>query len=174
MTQIIFTGVSGSWKTTLMNKLVNERDAVRPIQFTTRKPRNDNELDEYVFLTKEQFITKLENGDFIEYVYYNWEYYAITKYFDRNVSNIFIVEPTWKSQIIKYFKSKWIKYISFFIELSEENAKERMENRWDTVQKIESRLEDFKYFCPEANDIVLDWRISIEKLSAIVKKYAHL
>lgn len=43
----------------------------RPIQYTTRLPRDDSELDTYVFLTKPQFYTKLENGDFIEFTEYN-------------------------------------------------------------------------------------------------------
>jgi guanylate kinase len=65
----------------------------KPLQFTTRKPRDDKELDDYVFLTKEQFIRKLDNGDFIEHIVYNGEYYAITKYFDTSKSNVFVADP---------------------------------------------------------------------------------
>ena len=43
----------------------------RPIQYTTRQPRDDKELDIYVFLTQDQFFIKLANGDFAEFTEYN-------------------------------------------------------------------------------------------------------
>jgi guanylate kinase len=57
--------VSASGKTTLQEELL-KRDWNRPYNFTTRKPRSEEELDEYVFITKEQFFEKMEKGDFLE------------------------------------------------------------------------------------------------------------
>jgi guanylate kinase len=56
-----------------MEKLLEEypHSFGRPIQYTTRKPRNDKELDIYVFLTRTQFMDKLDNGDFAEFTEYN-------------------------------------------------------------------------------------------------------
>lgn len=172
--QIILTWVSSSWKTTLMKELVKRWKAFRPIQFTTRPPRDDSELDDYVFLTKSQFVKKLENWDFMEYIFYNGEYYAISKYFDETKSNIFIVEPAWKAQIIKHFKLNNVRHISLYLELEYEEARRRLMDRGESIATIESRLEDFKYFCPEANDIVLDWSNSIQRNLSLVIKYSHL
>jgi guanylate kinase len=41
------------------------------VSFTTRKPRNDEELDTYVFLTRKQFARKMFNGDFMETEVFN-------------------------------------------------------------------------------------------------------
>ena len=69
---IMLTGVSGSGKTTLKDYLLENHPDVfaQPIQYTTRPQRFDTELDEYVFLSKELFFKKLNNGDFCEYVKY--------------------------------------------------------------------------------------------------------
>ena len=77
----------------------------KPIQYTTRKRRFDTELDDYVFLTKETFMRKLINGDFVEFTEYNKELYAIGKYFDLDKSNIFIAEPVGREALQRYFKT---------------------------------------------------------------------
>lgn len=161
--QIILTGVSWSWKTTVMEKIFQQfkETTWKPIQFTTRKPRSDSELDQYVFLTREQFYTKLDNWDFMEWTEYNWNLYAVSRYFDTSVSNVFIVEPAWKAQLIKHFLTEGIPYASFYIHISADVAKERMMNRGDSVGNIEKRLKDFLYFSHNENDIILDWEMSI-------------
>lgn len=156
--QIILTWVSWSWKTTIMEELLKDypHSFGRPIQYTTRKPRSDSELDSYVFLTKPQFFTKLENWDFIEFTEYNWNFYAISSIIDTTRSNIFIVEPVGRASLKKYFHTHNIPYKGYYLEITEEETKNRMINRWDSVQVIEERLKDFKYFCQEIDDKVLD------------------
>lgn len=156
--QIILTWVSWSWKTTLMEKLLKEfpNNFSRPIQFTTRQPRSQEELDSYVFLTKAQFYKKLENGDFMEFTEYNWELYAISLHFNANTSNIFIVEPVGRASLKKHFHQNNIPYRWFYLEINEKDVLERMMGRWDSAKTIEKRLLDFKYFYPEVDDKVLD------------------
>lgn len=163
--QFIITWVSGSWKTTIMESLLKEYPAHfwRPIQYTTREPRDDKELDSYVFLTKSQFYKKLENGDFIEFTEYNWNLYAISAYIDTNLSNIFIVEPVGRAALKKFFHQNAIPYRWMYLELDEAEAKNRMINRWDSKKSIETRLEDFKYFHPEVDDKILDASIPISR-----------
>lgn len=135
----------------------------RPIQYTTRPQRDDKELDSYVFISKEQFYKKLENGDFMEFTEYNNQFYGISLHFPRTVSNIFIVEPVWRAALKKFFHQNSIPYKGFYLELDEEEAKNRMMNRWDNKKSIETRLEDFKYFHPEIDDKILDASISIAR-----------
>lgn len=172
--QLVITWVSGSWKTTIMESLLKDYPNYfwRPIQYTTRQPRDDKELDSYVFLTKAQFYTKLENGDFIEFTEYNWNLYAISAYIDTTLSNIFIVEPVWRASIKKFFHKNDIPYRGIYLELDEEEAKNRMMNRGDNKISITARLEDFKYFHPEVDDKILDASIPISRNIEFIAKSA--
>lgn len=164
MKQIILTGVSGSWKTSIAEQLFKQYPSScgKPIQFTTRKPRSDEELDQYVFLTKEQFYTKLDNWDFMEWTEYNWNLYAVSRYFDHSVSNVYIVEPAWKAQLVKHFLQEGIAFASYYISIPEEVAIERMMNRGDSVKTIEARKRDFLYFDAMPQDVVLDWELTLQ------------
>lgn len=163
--QIILTWVSGSWKSSIMDDLIKDYplNFAKPIQYTTRQPRDDKELDSYVFLTKEQFFKKMENGDFIEFTQYNWNLYAISSYINTDISNVFIVEPVGRAALKKFFHQNAVPYRWFYLEIEEIEAKNRMMNRWDTKQSIDARLEDFKYFHPEVDDKILDASIPIKR-----------
>ncbi|MAQ00219.1 MAG: guanylate kinase [Flavobacteriaceae bacterium] len=67
---IVIAAPSGSGKTTLVNKLLNESklDLSFSISATSRNPRS-NELDgkNYFFLSKEEFIKKIKNKEFLEW-----------------------------------------------------------------------------------------------------------
>ena len=129
----------------------------RPLQYTTRKPRSDAEKDEYVFLTYTQFMKKLINWDFIEYVEYNQELYAIGKYFDTTKTNVFIAEPVWREALKRYFKLNSIPFLPVYIKVDKDSINERLELRGSSVHEIDERMKDFKYFYPWKTDIVVDW-----------------
>lgn len=61
------------------------------LNFTTREPRNEKELDDYVFLSKEQFLYKMEKGDFAEYTFYNGNWYGVSKFISPK--SVLIMEP---------------------------------------------------------------------------------
>lgn len=64
---LVVSGPSGSGKTTLCRRLADEGEAHYSISCTTRSPRpGETNGKDYHFLTREQFVSKLENGDFIE------------------------------------------------------------------------------------------------------------
>ena len=157
--QLILTWVSWSWKTTVMRGLLNAYPLLysRPIQYTTRQPRNENEKDEYVFLTTPQFTRKLVNWDFIEYIEYNKELYAIWKYFDTTKTNIFIAEPVGRAALKKFFNLNDIPFVSVYINVDEEEITRRLESRGSPVHEIDLRLRDFKYFSSSNWDIEVDW-----------------
>ena len=76
---IVIAAPSGSGKTTIVNKLLKEKNLNLSfsVSATSRAPRN-NEVDglNYFFLTKDEFIKKIENKEFIEWeeVYENTYY----------------------------------------------------------------------------------------------------
>lgn len=167
--QVIITWPSWSGKTTLLRNLLVKYPTKysKPLQYTTRKPRNDREYDDYVFLTREQFMKKLTNWDFIEYIEYNKELYAIWKYFDANLSNIFIAEPVGREALQKYFKLNKVPYLSFYLEIDEKEMRYRLEERRDTVQTIEERVKDLEYFYPSPNCKLID---ATEREEVLVNK----
>lgn len=84
----VISGFSGAGKGTLMDRLVAEKkDYVLSISMTTRKPRK-GETDgvSYFFVSKEEFLKKLENDEILEHNVYNGNYYGTPRDFvDRNL-----------------------------------------------------------------------------------------
>tara|TARA_Y100000991_G_scaffold214786_1_gene203349 strand:+ start:1144 stop:1710 length:567 start_codon:yes stop_codon:yes gene_type:complete len=76
---IVIAAPSGSGKTTLVNKLLMEKNLNLSfsVSATSRAPRN-NEVDglNYLFLTKDEFLKRVKNKEFIEWeeVYENTYY----------------------------------------------------------------------------------------------------
>ncbi len=65
---IVVSAPSGAGKSTLCNKLLAESESlVYSISCTTRKPRGqEKDGVAYHFLTEEEFVARIENGDFLE------------------------------------------------------------------------------------------------------------
>lgn len=61
------SGPSGSGKTTLCRRLADEGEARYSISCTTRQPRpGESDGRDYHFLTREKFLEKRDNGEFLE------------------------------------------------------------------------------------------------------------
>lgn len=75
---IVLTAPSGSGKTSIAKRLLNDFDNLKfSVSATTRKPR-DGEINgkDYFFLSDEEFQHKIETGDFLEWE----EFYNNTRY----------------------------------------------------------------------------------------------
>lgn len=142
----------------------------KPIQYTTRKLRVESELDDYVFLTKETFMKKLINWDFIEFTEYNQELYAIGKYYNEKKTNIFIAEPVWRESLQRYFKTNGIPFLTFYMKIPKEEMQYRLEDRRMSVKDIDTRMSDLKYFYPLPHDHILDGTDRPEALVSEVKR----
>ena len=178
---VIITWVSASWKTTLQDELL-KRWWQRPLNFTTRKPRdvnafidldndwdfNSKELDEYIFLSKENFFKKMKNWDFLENTNYWWNFYWASTFLPKwNVC--IILDPVWRSQVLEYFTRRWIDVETFFIEISQELQEERLIKRLDTEKEILRRKRDFNWFSPTNKCIRLNWRMDTKILANIIE-----
>ncbi len=63
----VVSGPSGSGKTTLCRRLAGENEAHYSISCTTRSPRpGETDGKDYHFLSREQFLSKRESGEFLE------------------------------------------------------------------------------------------------------------
>ena len=75
----VIAGASGVGKTTVANIILeNERfSLVRSA--TTRKPRADGNLSEYIYLNRVEFLEAVKNGDMLEYTEYGENLYGTPK-----------------------------------------------------------------------------------------------
>lgn len=81
----IVTAPSGAGKTTLVAALLKAESAVRlSVSYTTRSPR-EGEQDgvHYHFVDKEEFIARMERGEFLEHAEVYGQYYATSAHWIR-------------------------------------------------------------------------------------------
>lgn len=114
---IVISGPSGSGKGTTVEAMLKERPELKlSISATTRAPR-PGEVDgkNYFFLTKDEFESKVKNGEMLEYACYCGNYYGTPKdYVERcteNGDDIILeidvqggaqVEKSWRMQFLSF------------------------------------------------------------------------
>ena len=78
---VVFSGPSGVGKGTVLKEFLAGRENVSlSISATTRQPRPGEEHGvHYYFLTREEFLKKVEEGNMLEYAQYNSNYYGTPK-----------------------------------------------------------------------------------------------
>lgn len=195
-TLVILTWISGSWKTTLQNELIN-RGWVKPINFTTRKPRTDErnnelfqnktdwlnedenvlledfnseELNEYTFLTEKQYFHKLVNWDFLEFTNWYWNWYWVSKYIPEDKKCIVILDPIWRAQVMEKAARLWWKVITFYLDVNKEEQIKRLTvDRPTDKATLEKRLKDNLRFWPTDKCILLNWETSIKTNADIIE-----
>lgn len=153
---IILAGPSGVGKGTVEKELFknSELNLVFSISATTRKARN-NEIDKehYFFISKNEFLRKIDNDEFLEWSSHLGNYYGTLKSeIDKNIArnkNVLVeVDTTGAINIINKYKQekKEDEFISIFIlPPSLEELKNRIANRnSETEQSLKIRMEKAK------------------------------
>lgn len=155
---LLITWVSASGKTTLQDELI-KRGWSRPTNFTTRKPRSESELDEYVFLSKKRYMYLLEYWAFLDFTNWYWNWYAVSNTLPPGNVCI-ILDPTGREQVLqKLARTKHnydIKCI--YLDIDKKTQFERLKKRWDTLEQIKIRSDDFKFFSPNSKSEIIDWK----------------
>lgn len=132
---IILVGKSASGKT-YIGKLLEEKGYHKIVTYTTRGKRiGEQDKIDYNFITKAEFLTKIKQGFFYEYVIYNNNYYGTSKNSIKDIKSYLIVEP---KGLTKYLGNKNV--VSFYIDCDKETLKKRMLNRKDKIEDINLRL----------------------------------
>lgn len=151
---IVISGPSGSGKGTICNELVKRNSNLWiSISCTTRNMRTgDKEGITYYFLTKEEFETKINNNEFLEYAKYNENYYGtlkseIEEKLDKGNDVILEIEVQGALKIKNILPDT---IFIFIMPPSMKELKNRLENRHtETEDKILSR---FKIAYKEINE----------------------
>lgn len=108
---VLFCGPSGSGKTTIVRYLMGKFPLMRFSVSATTRPKRDNEIDgrDYFFLTEDEFKSRLESGEFLEWeeVYPGRFYGTLRSEVERILNEgyiaIFDVDVVGGLQIKKHF-----------------------------------------------------------------------
>lgn len=152
---IILIGESGSGKTTILNEL-EKRGFKKAINHTTRpKRKTDDELNEYKFLSKDEFNKMWEEGKLLQRAEFNDEFYGIsTDSLKPDVACVSITDSV--KDIKKRVKELEIKDVdikTFYIYVPEEERINRMLKRGDSIEQINKRLKIDKEKFIEAREV---------------------
>lgn len=165
---LIFSAPSGSGKSTIVNWLMKEHPELRlafSISCTSRAPRGTEQNGvEYFFLTPEEFKTKIEAGDFLEYEeVYQDRYYGTLKsqvenQLEAGDSVVFDVDVKGGVNIKKFYGER---ALSIFVQPpSVEELRRRLNGRGtDAPEVIKQRLAKANYeltFAPQFDHIVVN------------------
>lgn len=182
---IIFSAPSGSGKSTIINALLAKGlNLSFSISATSRPPRGEEkEGIEYYFLTPEEFRSRIQKGDFLEYeeVYQNRFYGTLKAEVNRilaNGSNVVLdVDVVGGCNIKKIYKEE---ALAVFIKPPGiEVLKERLEKRGtDSPEVIQSRIEKAEYelsFAPQYDVVIVNDQLdkAIEESYQTIHRFIH-
>ena len=165
---IIFSAPSGSGKSTIVQWLMAEHPELRlafSISATSRPPRGTEQHGvEYFFLSHEEFRSRIEAGEFLEYeeVYQDRFYGTLKEQVDNQLKAgqnvVFDVDVKGGCNIKEHYGSK---ALSVFIQPpSVEELRRRLIGRaTDSMEQIEQRVAKAEYemsFAPQFDRIVIN------------------
>ncbi|MCD7973582.1 MAG: guanylate kinase [Candidatus Azobacteroides sp.] len=180
---IIFSAPSGSGKTTIIKSLLEkDLNLVFSVSATSRLPRGKEEHGkDYFFLTPEEFKSRIQNGDFLEYEeVYQDKFYGTLKEHVENILNhgknvIFDVDVVGGLNIKKYYQER---ALAIFVQPPGIKAlEERLKGRGtDSEEVIQARIDKAAYeltFAPRFDVVLINdnLREAQEKAYKIVKEF---
>lgn len=174
---IIFSAPSGSGKSTIINYLLTQNlNLAFSISATSRPPRGTEQHGvEYFFLTPEEFRSRIENNEFLEYEeVYKDRYYGtlkeqVEKQLKAGQNVVFDVDVVGGCNIKKFYGER---ALSVFIQPpSVEELRCRLEGRGtDTPEVIESRIAKAEYelsFAPQFDCIIMNDNLETAKAETL-------
>jgi len=179
----VFAAPSGTGKTSIYKEILKDNPEIDfSVSATTRKKR-EGEKDgiDYFFLEKEDFIKRVERGEFVEYEkIFDDNYYGTLKsYIDKKISEgkdvIFDLDVKGAISIKRIYKEKAV--LIFIKPPNKEVIKQRLLNRGtESIEVIERRLASFDFEMEkikEFNYVVVndDLNKAIKEVQEIINKY---
>ena len=164
---LIFSAPSGSGKSTIVQWLLQhpELKMVFSISATSRAPRGTEKNGvEYFFLTADEFRTRIDKGDFLEYeevysgCYYGTLKEQVEKRLNEGMNVVFDVDVVGGCNIKKYYGDE---ALSMFIQPpSIEELERRLKNRGtDSAEMIAKRVAKAGYeltFAPKFDVVIVN------------------
>lgn len=146
---IVFSGVSGSGKNTIMNELMARREDLKVLELstgTTREPReSDKANNTYIFMSKEEFEDGIKAGMFYEYENVHGNYYGtILKRLEfaaqsKQIDFMRDVDVKGFASLKKFFAGK-CKMVGVFVDVPDDILRQRLRKRGEAEESINKRL----------------------------------
>ena len=142
----IISAPSGAGKTTLEQMILDsELDLIKSVSATTRKPRaSEKNNKDYIFLLKDEFLKRRDNGEFLEWAEVFGNFYGTPKVkvinaIEEGKNIILSIDVQGAEQVKNIFSEA----ILIFIKTPDFNTlKNRLEGRLtDSDEEINKRLE---------------------------------
>ena len=185
---LIVSAPSGSGKSTIVNWLMQEHPELRlyfSISCTSRAPRGTEQNGvEYFFLTPEEFKTKIQNDEFLEYeeVYENRFYGTLKQQVERQREDgqnvVFDVDVKGGVNIKKYYGDE---ALSLFIQPpSVDELRRRLEGRGtDSAEAIAERLAKAEYeltFAPQFDKVIIndDLDTAVAEVHDLIARFINI
>ncbi len=141
---VVYSGPSGVGKGTILEEVLKDERYVISVSTTTRKPRvGEVEGESYYFVSKEEFLSRVEEGEFLEYATFSDNMYGTSKSFvesklAKGYNVILEIEVDGAMQVKKSFPEA---YLLFIMPPSIDDLRHRLELRnTDSPESIELRL----------------------------------
>lgn len=174
---MLVSGTGGVGKNTLINGLLGRGDVKFISSYTTRARRDTDNKDQYQYISKEEFESKIKSGEIFEYDMFNDKYYGTAKALFANglkekpvvIKDISILGVT---NCLEAMGNDY-KIISVFLTEDKNVIKQRLIDRGESKERIKNRLALYKK--EQASRFKFDFIIknsnynkSISKLEAII------
>lgn len=168
--RIIVVGAGASGKNYAV-ELLKEIGMTYGPSYATREIRNNetNGID-YNFISREEFEKMISNREFIEYNYFNNNYYGTTKNQFYKNANLFILSPNVIESLSE--KDRNESYIIFF-DMPKHIIKERLFKRGMSEKNVNERLKADEIMLKDFNDYNLKVTDPKFEVVDLVYDYKH-
>jgi guanylate kinase len=172
---IILSGPSGVGKGTIVNRLTQTGNIATSVSCTTRLPRaGEKEGVSYFFVTKEKFLSMIQNGELLEYNNHFENYYGTPKAFveeqlkERDV--ILEIEVDGALNAKKVYPQA---LLILLLPPSREELVKRLRGRGsESEEKIQERLARYDYELSKKDSY--DYIVVNDNLERAVKEIEHI
>lgn len=143
---LVFCGPSGSGKTTLLSFLLEEYNVFELSVSHTTRTKREGEIEgrDYFFVSKEEFLEKLEQKFFFEHEIYNKNYYGTAFEQLKSTSKVKIFDVSVEG--VEAFKDFREKMVFVAVTCKREDCVKRIQNRMGVKideREVEDRLKLF-------------------------------
>ena len=153
----IISAPSGTGKTTICKRLLRQnKDLCLAISATTRAPRT-GEVDgkDYFFITKEEYLAKVNTGGFLEHAcvfdnYYGTPLDFVHQKISSGVNIIFDID--WQGMRKIKSVDRFNVSTLFLVPPSIDVLRDRLKNRGDSKEQIDKRIAGFVNDAEKANE----------------------
>lgn len=179
---VIFSGSSGAGKNTIISALLDgesDKYVFMPTVTTRAMRTGEREGMPYHFTTEEDFLSRVKQGEFVEYENVHGNFYGTSRRVLNSLSGsgktlLKDIDVLGTLNLAERLKDE-IKIVTIFITVDAEVLRERLIKRGDRREDIEVRLSRFmveQAYAPKYNYIVKndDLAKAIAEVKAIIEK----